>query len=63
MLELHLETSGERSLFFVLPNDRQAGDFDVLMRFGGGQVKIESSGRSTDPREVEQPKQVAGGVA
>jgi putative ABC transport system ATP-binding protein len=53
------ELSRERSLFFVLPNDRQAEGFDVLMRFRGGQVTTERGGREAPADN----KQLAGGVA
>ena len=65
-MKLLLEVSDGRSLFFVLPNDRQVEHFDVAMHFGGGQV-------TTDwisvPESVERgsssgaTKEMAGGVA
>jgi putative ABC transport system ATP-binding protein len=64
LLRLLVELSEERSLFLVLPNDRQAEGFDVLMRFGDGKIRAE---RRADPTEREPApssiKQSAGGVA
>jgi putative ABC transport system ATP-binding protein len=54
-----------RTLFFVIPGDRKAEGFDVLMRFAGGQVRTEQNDRSKPPaREpAAAAKQFAGGVA
>ncbi|HEY8382825.1 MAG TPA: ABC transporter ATP-binding protein/permease [Microvirga sp.] len=62
LLRLLVERSTDRSLFYVLPNDRQAERFDVLMRFRGGQVTMEPNARAA-PDEAAAEKQVAGGVA
>jgi putative ABC transport system ATP-binding protein len=62
LLVLLVELSEERSLFFVLPNDRGADRFDVVMRFQGGQVRTEQ-GPPTASEEPAAPKRVAGGVA
>jgi putative ABC transport system ATP-binding protein len=59
LIKVIQELSRERSLFFVLPNDRQAEGFDVLMRFRGGQVTTERGGREAPADN----KQLAGGVA
>jgi putative ABC transport system ATP-binding protein len=61
MLRLLLELSKGRSLFFVLPNDRQADAFDVLMRFGQGRVTTEIKSRPADGSPAQ--KWMAGGVA
>src|SRR3712207_3070239 len=58
MMNVVLELSAERSLFFVLPNDRQAENFDILMRFGQGQVTTEHNSR-----EAPAKRRVAEGVA
>ncbi len=41
MIKLLIELGRGRSLFMVLPNDRQAEDFDILMRFGDGKITTE----------------------
>jgi putative ABC transport system ATP-binding protein len=66
LLKLLLDTSKERTLFVVLPNDRQLDGFDAVMRFAGGQVKLETNGREPEAAAEparETPKRVAGGVA
>jgi putative ABC transport system ATP-binding protein len=62
LLTLLVERSEERSLFFVLPNERLADRFDVLMRFHDGQVTTETR---KPPASSEPPaqKRVAGVVA
>lgn len=59
----HLE---QQSLFMVLPNDRQAGAFDVQMRFSDGRIVAEKTvgpqGRALKP-EAEAAQSVAGEVA
>ncbi|HEX2136485.1 MAG TPA: ABC transporter transmembrane domain-containing protein [Microvirga sp.] len=57
-----VELSQERSLFFVVPNERHAEPFDVVARFGGGQITIDVRG-SPVPSQPAAPKRVAGGVA
>jgi putative ABC transport system ATP-binding protein len=60
-----LELSEDRSLFFVLPNDRQVEGFDVVMRFAGGTITTEGNERSERPAASSETKtkQMAGGVA
>jgi putative ABC transport system ATP-binding protein len=58
IMNVILELNGERSLFFVLPNDRQAESFDVLMRFGQGRVTTEANSR-----EAPAERRVVEGVA
>jgi len=66
MLELLLELLDQQSLFMVLPNDRQAGSFDVQLRFRDGQIITEKTAvpapRSTRP-EPDAAQRVAGEVA
>jgi len=65
MIEVLFELSEGRSLFMVLPNDRQASGFDVLMRFRDGQVVTET--RNAPARRAETPapdtQPIAGEVA
>ncbi|MCB8820134.1 ABC transporter transmembrane domain-containing protein [Microvirga rosea] len=66
MTEVLFELSEGRSLFMVLPNDRQAGPFDVLMRFKNAQILTEE--RSGSARDAEKPvpdtaQPIAGEVA
>ncbi|MDQ4136767.1 MAG: ABC transporter ATP-binding protein, partial [Pseudomonadota bacterium] len=58
---LLLDASKERALFIVLPNDRQAGDFDAVVRFEGGRVSVEPSAATSASDEA--PRRVAGAVA
>jgi putative ABC transport system ATP-binding protein len=66
LLGLLLELFEQQSLFMVLPNDRQAGDFDVQMRFRDGQIitqkTAEPAPRAPSP-EPEAAQRVAGEVA
>ncbi|WP_262027487.1 ABC transporter ATP-binding protein/permease [Microvirga sp. Mcv34] len=66
MLELLLELLDQQSLFMVLPNDRQAGTFDVQLRFRDGQIITEKTAapalRSARP-EPDAAQRVAGEVA
>ncbi|WP_245435612.1 ABC transporter ATP-binding protein/permease [Microvirga calopogonii] len=66
MLELLLELLDQQSLFMVLPNDRQAGSFDVQLRFRDGQIITEKTAapvlRSARP-EPDAAQRVAGEVA
>jgi putative ABC transport system ATP-binding protein len=66
MLELLLEFLDQQSLFMVLPNDRQAGAFDVQLRFRDGQIITEKmvapALRSARP-EPGTAQRVAGEVA
>ena len=43
LLEVLLELLDQQSLFMVLPNDRQAGAFDVQLRFRDGQIMTEKT--------------------
>jgi putative ABC transport system ATP-binding protein len=66
MLQLLLKLFEQQSLFMVLPNDRQAGDFDVQMRFRDGQIitqkTAEPAPRAPSP-EPEAAQRIAGEVA
>ncbi|WP_442041007.1 ABC transporter transmembrane domain-containing protein [Microvirga sp. 2MCAF35] len=66
LLELLLEFLDQQSLFMVLPNDRQAGSFDVQLRFRDGQIITEKTAapvlRSARP-EPDAAQRVAGEVA
>ena len=66
LLGLLMELFEQQSLFMVLPNDRQAGDFDVQMRFRDGQIitqkTVEPATRAPSP-EPEAAQRVAGEVA
>jgi putative ABC transport system ATP-binding protein len=59
IMTMLLDISAERSLFFVLPNDRQAGSFDVLLRIGNGRVTLET----TAGREAPAERRVVEGVS
>jgi putative ABC transport system ATP-binding protein len=61
LLRLLLDWSAGRSLFFVLPNDRNADSFDVLMHFRQGQATTQANTRPTE--EGPAQKRIAGGVA
>jgi putative ABC transport system ATP-binding protein len=66
LLQLLLDTSKERALFVVLPNDRNTTGFDAVMRFSGGQVKIDTVASTPEAALEPAPeahKKVAGGVA
>ncbi len=62
LLALLIELTGERSLFFVLPNEQGAERFDLVMRFNNGQVTTEVRSGSV-PSQPTAPKRVAGVVA
>jgi putative ABC transport system ATP-binding protein len=66
LLELLLELLDQQSLFMVLPNDRQAGAFDVQLRFRNGQIMTEKTAapdlRPPKP-EPDAAQRVAGEVA
>ncbi len=62
ILRLLLDSSRERALFVVLPNDRHASGFDILMRFEGGQVRIEPAD-GAPPVADEAPRQAVGALA
>jgi len=66
MMQLLLELLERQSLFMVLPNDRQAGGFDVQMRFKNGQIIPEQAAGPAprvDQPEAETAARVAGEVA
>ncbi|KAB0269750.1 ABC transporter ATP-binding protein [Microvirga brassicacearum] len=66
MIKLLIELGRGRSLFMVLPNDRQVEDFDILMRFGDGQITTESNAGRTSEASEPQPanaQRIAGEVA
>lgn len=66
LMELLLELFEQQSLFMVLPNDRQAGAFDVQLRFRDGQIITEKTAspvpRSARP-EPDAAQRIAGEVA
>jgi len=65
MVEVLFELTEGRSLFMVLPNDRQANGFDVLVRFRDGQILTDT--RNAPARRAETPapdsQPIAGEVA
>jgi len=68
MTQILLELFSKQSLFMVLPNDRQAGGFDVQMRFREGQIIVEKAAGPTpasraDTPEPEAAPRIAGEVA
>ena len=66
LLEVLLELLDQQSLFMVLPNDRQAGAFDVQLRFRDGQIMTEKTASpalgSARP-EPDAAQRVTGEVA
>lgn len=66
LLELLLQMLDQQSLFMVLPNDRQAGAFDVQLRFRDGQI-ITQKTTAPAPRpakpESDTTQRVTGEVA
>ena len=66
LMQLLLELFEQQSLFMVLPNDRQAGAFDVQMRFRDGQIITDKTAapapRPSTP-EPDAPQRIAGEVA
>ncbi len=66
MMELLIELFEQQSLFMVLPNDRQAGAFDVQMRFRDGQIiteKVAAPASRRNRLEAEPTTRMAGEVA
>ncbi|MBM6582580.1 ABC transporter ATP-binding protein/permease [Microvirga sp. BT689] len=66
LVQLLLELFDQQSLFMVLPNDRQAGDFDVQMRFRDGQIitnKTAASAPRASTPEPDAAQRIAGEVA
>ena len=65
MIKLLIELGRGKSLFMVLPNDRQAQDFDILMRFGDGKITTESNAGRDEATEPRSPnaQRMAGEVA
>jgi putative ABC transport system ATP-binding protein len=71
LLSLLIQISGGRSLFMVLPNDREAERFDAVIRFEKGKAVIAERAPREEPEAVEEEaatvepvgKRVAGGVA
>jgi putative ABC transport system ATP-binding protein len=65
MMQLLLELLDRQSLFMVLPNDRQAGAFDVQMRFKDGQIIEQAAGPApaVNQPEAETDARIAGEVA
>lgn len=66
ILQSLLSYFDQQSLFMVLPNDRQAADFDVQMRFDDGRIVAQKTAepqkRVQEPT-AEQAQSVAGEVA
>jgi putative ABC transport system ATP-binding protein len=72
ILKLLVDSIGERTLVVVLPNEREADSFDVVVRLRNGRAELEERGRPP-PEQDEAPapewadtgveKRVAGGVA
>jgi putative ABC transport system ATP-binding protein len=56
MTELLLELFDRQSLFMVLPNDRQAGSFDIQLRFRDGQISTEKSGKPAPKGKRSEPE-------
>ncbi len=66
MISLLIELGRGRSLFMVLPNERQASGFDILMRFGDGKITTETKAlQAPGPSEpnAAQAEEIAGEVA
>jgi putative ABC transport system ATP-binding protein len=66
LLELLLELLDQQSLFMVLPNDRQAGAFDVQLRIRDGQIITEKTAAPAPrpaKREPDAVQKVTGEVA
>jgi putative ABC transport system ATP-binding protein len=66
MLQLLIDLLEQQSLFMVVPNDRQAGALDVLMRFRDGQIITEkTAGPASGAARVEPEtaQSIAGEVA
>jgi putative ABC transport system ATP-binding protein len=66
LLALLLELLDQQSLFMVLPNDRQAGTFDVQLRFRDGQIITEKTAAPAlrpARREPDAMQKVTGEVA
>ncbi|HEV2560462.1 MAG TPA: ABC transporter ATP-binding protein/permease [Microvirga sp.] len=61
LLRLLLERSEGQSLFFVLPNDRQADLFEAQMRFARGQVTAKMTRPPAQTGSAQ--KRIAGGVS
>ena len=59
MTELLLDLFEEQSLFMVLPNDRLAQGFDVLMRFKDGQVTTETTTGDREPEALKPGPEAA----
>jgi putative ABC transport system ATP-binding protein len=59
MTELLLGLFEEQSLFMVLPNDRLAQGFDVLMRFKDGQVTTETTTGDREPEALKPGPEAA----
>jgi hypothetical protein len=62
-----LEVFEQASLFVVLPNDRDLGGFDAIIRIGQGRAEVEpmrESDRPPAPDEVDRrEKRVAGAAS
>ncbi len=66
MMQLLLELLDRQSLFMVLPNDRQAGAFDVQISFRNGQIIAEQAAGpapGADRPEAETAQRIPGEVA
>ncbi|QFU15952.1 ABC transporter transmembrane domain-containing protein [Microvirga thermotolerans] len=66
MMEVLFELTEGRSLFMVLPNDRQAGPFEVLVRFRDGRIVTDirkAPARRADTPAPDASQPIAGEVA
>lgn len=72
VLAVLLDHLRDRSLFVVLPNEREAGSFDTVIRFGDGRATLDSrgapAGAAPPVAAAEEPpgrreRRVVGGVA
>jgi putative ABC transport system ATP-binding protein len=66
LMQVLLEISDQQSLFMVLPNDRQAGAFDVQMRFRDGQIITDKTATPAPKPSALGPdaaQKIAGEVA
>lgn len=66
IIQMLLTQFEQQSLFMVLPNDRQAGAFDVQMRFVDGQIVTEETAQPTagaNKTGPESARSIAGEVA
>jgi putative ABC transport system ATP-binding protein len=66
VLGILLDLFNEASLFVVLPNERDLGGFDAIIRIRQGQAEVEALGepdRAPAPDEVDRREKVVAGAA